>query len=111
MPEFVCVQCQMVDETSLCDFFNQHYIEKKPPICLLCKTGKHHNITKQRKATIDAILTGDIIYFSNYKKAKEVIAKMIDYITNDGKSIIPRSHFEKMSHNEILIIYRQLKGK
>ena len=111
MPEFICAQCQMIDQTSLCGFFDQYYIEKKPPVCLICKTGKHHNIVKQRKATIENILSGDIIHFNNFKRSKEVISKMIDYITNDGKSIIPRSHFEKMSNNEILIIYRQLKGK
>jgi|PlaIllAssembly_1097288.scaffolds.fasta_scaffold63529_2 hypothetical protein len=111
MPKFVCAVCQCIERTSVGDYFNQRYVEKKKPLCLKCKTGKGHHIYKMKKATVEEILQGDIIHFENFFEVHAVRDKMIDFITNDGKSIFPRSNFEKMSTNEILIIYRQLKGK
>lgn len=110
MPEFICSECVCIETTSVADFYTQLYVEKKKPVCVKCKTGKHHNLFKQKVATVDDVLHGDIIHFENHPKANVIKNKMIAYITNYGKSPLPKEKFEKMTNAEILIIYRHLKG-
>lgn len=111
MPLFTCSKCETIENTALADYWIQVYAKKQKPICHKCKTGKWHNKFQQKKATIEEILKGDIIYFEHFKDAHIVKEKMIDFITNDDTSCLPRDKFEKMSINEILVIYRHLKGK
>jgi hypothetical protein len=77
----------------------------------MCQTGKHHNHFERKKATVEELLEGDVINFEHFKEINTVKKLMIDYITNDGKSCLPRSGFEQMKINEVLTIYRKLKGK
>lgn len=111
MPDFVCSSCQAIESTSLADYYIQVKQNKQKALCCKCKTGKHHNKFPQRKATVHEILRGEIIHFEEFKDVNLVKKKMIDFITNDGKSILPRDKFEKMTLYEILIIYRHMKGK
>jgi len=111
MPDFVCAICQNIEKTSVGNFYIQYSVEKKRPVCYKCKNGKPHNKYKPKKATVEEILKGDVIYFDNFKDAKIVKDRMIDFITNNGKSCIPRNKFERMSVGEVLTIYRHLKGK
>lgn len=111
MSLFVCSKCQVMDSVSLAGFFNQVYIEKKKPLCCKCKTGKHHNHFERRIATVNHIMDGDVVNFEHYRDVDIVKKLMIDYITNGGKSVLPRNHFEKMDIKEVLVIYRKLKGK
>jgi len=111
MPLFTCSQCENIDNTATSDYFIQVYVKKQKPLCFRCLYNKWHNHFQERKVTTEELLKGNIIYFEHSKHAKETKNKMIDFITNDNSSCIPRDKFEKMNINEILVIYRQLKGK
>jgi len=111
MPLFTCATCETIDNSALADYWEQRYINKQKPVCTKCKTNKWHNHFPQRKATIEELMTGDIIYFENSSLASETKKLMIDFITNNGESCLPKNKFEKMDINEVLVIYRHLKGK
>jgi hypothetical protein len=110
MPLFCCANCQYIDSTVLADFFMQKYYDKVKPICCVCQGKRKHEHMERILTTDKDILSGDIAYFENYKFVVRVKSKMIDYITNYGKSCFHRSYFEKMKIEQIFEIYRKMKG-
>ena len=42
MPLFECSECGCVENTALGEYWYRHQIEKLPPLCSECETGKWH---------------------------------------------------------------------
>lgn len=110
MSNFVCSKCQCIESVSMADYYTQIYINKTPPLCCYCRDGKHHEKFKRQIATVTGILQGEINNFDHFKEVDIVKKLMIDEITMNDKSCIPRNVFEKMNLKEVKTIYFKIKG-